>query len=256
MKITKRRFAYDEKYAVWKCNGSRCWYCTEPLQLWETTVDHVLPEWLLQNDVARARILSEYGLRQDFAINSYANWLPCHDRCNRKKGAKTLKFVPGHQVILEHLIGRAPHAERLARSVRSDVEKGKVFSIIFSALEKRKISMIDIQELLQRFIERPKDAGLADDVIILDSGYWFRRDEFKAEGLCRCEREACVGHDHKVYCYFPEGLSQWVVKTGLFRRCYDEVVTCPRCAKQHKRGHIGREESCERPYLNQQEQHD
>ena len=256
MKFRKRRFAYEEKYAVWRCNGSRCWYCTEPLLLWETTVDHVLPEWLLYDDTARARILSEYGLRQDFDINSYANWLPCHDRCNREKGARPLEFVPGHRVILERLIKRASHAERLARSVCMDVEKGKVFSVIFSALEKRKISMIDIRDVLGSFIEKPEQKGLPSERVILDSGYWFRRDEIKAEGLCQCERNTCVGHDHKVYCYFPENLSQWVIKTGLFWQCYDEVIRCPRCAKQHKRGHVGRDGSCERPYLNQQDQHD
>jgi len=99
-------------------------------------------------------------------------------------------------------------------------------------------------------------AGVPDDVIILDSGHWVPRDSIVKEGTCRCERPACVGRKNKVYCYFEASLSSWVVNKGLFWRCYDEFITCPRCSRKHKRGHIGSEDICGKPYLNQEAQND
>lgn len=77
--------------------------------------------------------------------------------------------------------------------------------------------------------------------------------------------ETCVGNDfcplrkrqvRKVYCYFEASLSFWVVKKGLFWRCYDEFITWSRCSRRHKRGHIGSIDVCRRPYQNQEAQND
>jgi hypothetical protein len=252
----KRRISYAERYAVWHCNDQRCWLCQEPLRLAEATVDHVLPESLLDDDIARQKILTDYGLPTDFNINGYENWLPCHNHCNQSKSNKAPAFVPGNKMIFDRLKQRAHEGERMARSVSSNVAKDKVFKTIFAALETQTISMRDLDELLHAFIDDPAKAGVPEDVIILDSGYWFRREQIVREGVCGCERNACVGHSDKVYCYFPSSLSPWVTTTGLFWRCYDEVISCPRCSGRHKRGHVGRQDVCGRPYLNQKTQTD
>jgi hypothetical protein len=256
MTFAKRRFSYVERYAIWSCNEKRCWWCKEPLRLPEVTVDHVLPESLLSNDDLRQRILADYGLPNDFNINGFENWLPCHNHCNQSKSNKAPSFVPGNKVILDALGRRALETQRIARAVSSNVAKDKVFKTIFAALELQTISMRDLDELLHAFVDDPDKAGVPDDVIILDSGYWIRREQIVRAGRCRCERDICVGQSEKVYCYFPSSLSPWVISTGLFWRCYDEVISCPRCSRPHKRGHVGRQALCGRPYLNQQAQCD
>lgn len=153
--------------------------------------------------------------------------------------------------------GRGPHQTALAaRQVVSNFAKDKVFKTVFAALEKQTITVRDLDELLHAFVDDPAIAGVPDDVIILDSGYWVRRDDIVNEGTCRCERNTCVGRGDKVYSYFEASLSPWVINTGLFWRCYDEIISCPRCSGQHKRGHIGREDVCGRPYLDQKTQRD
>ncbi|WP_133512842.1 HNH endonuclease [Candidatus Thiosymbion oneisti] len=248
----KRRFSYPERYAIWHCNGRRCWWCREPLRLVEVTIDHVLPESLLDDEEKRKEILAEYGLPQDFNINGYENWLPCHNHCNQSKGNKIPVFVPGNKAIIDALRDTAPKAERTARAVSSNAAKDNVFKTVFTALEKQTITVRDLDELLQAFVDDPAIVGVPSDVIILDSGYWVPREQIAREGTCRCERNACVGRDDKVYCYFEASLSPWVINTGLFWRCYDEVISCPRCSRQHKRGHIGRKDVCGRPYNNQE----
>lgn len=256
MKRSKRQFSYPERYAVWLCNGQRCWWCKQPLRLVEATIDHVLPESLLDDDVKREAVLAEYGLPMDFNINGYENWLPCHNHCNQSKGNRTPAFVPGNSAVIDGLRQMARRAERIALEVSSNVAKDKVFKTIFAALEKQTITVLDLSELLHAFINDPAKAGVPGDVIILDSGYWVPRDQIIREGICRCERDTCVGSTRKVYCYFQSSLSPWVIATGLFWRCYDEIISCPRCSGQHKRGHIGRDGVCGRPYLNQETQSD
>lgn len=256
MNRKKRKFTYAERYAVWHCNGQKCWWCQEPLRLFEVTVDHVLPESLLDNDSLRERVLTDYGLPKDFNINGYENWLPCHSHCNQSKSKKLPAFVPGNKAILDGLARTAGKAARIAESVISNVSKDKVFKAIFAGLEQRTLSLRDLDELLQAFIEDPAGAGVPADVIIFDSGYWIPRREIVAEGICRCEQNKCVGRNEKVYCYFQKSLSSWVIHKGLFWRCYDEVIVCPRCSGQHKRGQVGREGVCGRPYSNQETQSD
>jgi hypothetical protein len=256
MKQPKRKFSYAERYAVWHCHGQRCWWCRVPLRLVEVTVDHVLPESLLADDIAHKAVLAEYGLPTHFNINGYENWLPCHNHCNQSKSNCPPTFVPGNKAILDRLAAKADEVARVANAVTSNVAKDRVFKTVFAALERRTLSLRDLDDLMRGFAEEPSAAGIPDDVIVLDSGYWFNRDEIVREGQCRCERKQCVGADKKVYCYFEKDLSAWVITAGLFWRCYDETILCPRCSGKHKRGHIGREDVCGQPYRDQASQTD
>jgi HNH endonuclease len=252
----KRRFSYAERYAVWLCHGPKCSWCHDPLRLIETTIDHQIPESLLYDDARRESVFTEYGLPKDFNINGYENWLPCHNHCNQAKGSRTSEFVPGIKKILDRLREKAQVVERVADSVALNIAKDKVFKTLFAALEKQTITVIDLDQLLEAFVRDPAKGGVPDDVIILDSGRWVKRENIVHEGTCRCERQACVGRKNKVYSYFEAGLSPWVVNKGLFWRCYDEFITCPRCSRKHKRGHIGSNDVCGTPYLNQELQSD
>jgi hypothetical protein len=140
--------------------------------------------------------------------------------------------------------------------LRKRCQKDKVLHSIFAGLEKQTISMLDLEELLRAFIDDPVNSDVPSNVIIFDNGYWIRRKQIVREGKCRFERRACVGRSDKVYCYFQSSLSPWVINTGLFWRCYDEIISCPRCLARHKRGHIGRADACGLPYANQTMQSD
>jgi hypothetical protein len=236
---------------VWLCHGPKCSWCHDPLRLIDTTIDHQLPESLFYDDARRAAVFVEYGLPSDFNINGYENWLPCHSWCNQSKGARTSEFVPGIQRMLNRLRAKAKEVDRVANSVALNIAKDKVFRTLFAGLEKQTITIFDLEQLLEAFVRDPTAGGVPDNVIILDDGRWVQRENIAQEGPCRCERPACVGRRNKVYCYFEAGLPAWVLKKGLFWRCYDEFIICPRCSRTHKRGHVGSEDVCGSPYLNQ-----
>lgn len=254
--MKKRIFSPAEKYAIWHCHGRRCWLCFEPLRLKDTTVDHFFPESLLTDDARRMEILREYGLGDDFDINSFMNWLPCHNHCNQIKGDRTLGFVPGYMLILQQLIKLAPKVQQTANTISSNARKDELFGKLFAALESEALTIDDLRQLMETLGEKPAPPPIPEDILLLEGGYWVHRKDVAREGECKCERNCCVGSTRKVYCYFRSDLSSWVITSGLYWKCYDEVVQCPRCSVQHKRGHIGKEGVCKRPFHNQEMQTD
>jgi 5-methylcytosine-specific restriction endonuclease McrA len=253
--MLKYRFNSAQRYAIWLHNEQRCWLCHEPLRIAETTVDHVIPESMLKSPDALSRLIEDQGLPASFQVNGYENWLPAHQHCNSAKSDRVFKMAPSHRLLLDRLIGQAKDVERAALSIRSNVAKDKILIKVAHAIDKGVLSITDVSDFLGAFGLETGFAGsdfsAQSRFLRLDNGYWVRRDAIAGEGLCNCERSACVGQAEKVYCYFPANLSAWVVRKRLFHRCYDEIVRCPRCREMHRRGYIGREGSCARPYSDQ-----
>lgn len=248
--MSKRTFSSAERYAVWLHHEKRCWLCLEPLRLVETTIDHVLPESLLDHPGELATVLAECGLSEHFNIDGFENWLPCHQHCNQKKGTSRFRFVPAHWLILERLIRIAPAVRRTAATVGANAEKDKVIGYILAAIERQAITWEELQALLGQ--EQPRPA----EMIHLDNGYWLHAKDVARECDCQCERQNCVDNAGKLHCYFSRALSDCVITAGLYWKCYDEVITCRRCQQPHKRGHIGRNGMCSKPFLNQERQTD
>ena len=252
----KHKFSAAERYAVWTCHGRRCWFCLQPLELNVATIDHFLPESLLNDDSLRAHVFAQYGLSDNFKINSFSNWLPCHTRCNQRKAANVLRWSASSEFLLQELVTRAPKVQTLANRVvrldlRSDIE-GRVLA----AIEGGVIETHEISSLLAQANLRVANPVLPDDVILLDNGYWVFRRDVAREGFCTCERKACVDHAEHVYCYFRPDLSPWVITAGLYWKCYDEIIECHRCGRFHERGRVGKAGVCDRPFANQTKQTD
>jgi hypothetical protein len=258
--MSKYRFSYAQRYAVWLHHQQRCWLCEVPLRLAEVTVDHVIPESVEKTPGRLAALLLEYDLPDSFRTNGYQNWLPAHSKCNAEKSAKVFKMVPAYRLIFDHLIGTAGDVERTVDTVGGNRSKDKLLVKLASGIAAGSISLTDLTDFIAIFgvelvsgTQPTLDQG---SFLKLDNGYWVKRNEIIAEGLCCCERETCVGHDERVYCYFPSHLSSWVQRTRLYYRCYDEIIRCPRCSEMHRRGYIGREGSCCRPFSDQEHQVD
>lgn len=242
--MTKRTFTTAERFAVWTHHDKRCWLCREPLPFKECTIDHVLPESLLDDPAALLEVLTEYGLPGTFKINGFENWLPSHIFCNQTKSTKAPAFVPGNRAILDRLIADAPKVEGMAKRESQRPAGDKILAKVAIAVEEKSIDLDELKKVARA------------DLVKLDSGYWLAKEDIALEALCRCERNNCVGQNGKVTCLFSQTLAPWVIKTGLFWRCYDEVIECPRCKQMHKRGHIGASWVCGVPFRDQANQTD
>jgi len=252
----KRKFTHAERYAVWRVHERRCWLCREPLRLIETTIDHVVPESLLNDQKKLIAVLKDYGLPDGFKVNGFENWLPCHSHCNQAKASATFESVPATRIILDRLIRLAAEVQRQSDSIRANAAKDELFARIFVALEQKTITVADFRELFEDLDSPLPSSKEPSEIILLDNGYWVFRRDIAYEGSCRCERESCVDRSTKVHSVFPRILSAWVIAKGLYWKCYDEIVLCPRCSRRHKRGHIGRVNRCDHPYADQERQTD
>jgi hypothetical protein len=254
--MNKRKFSHSERYAVWVTHERRCWLCLEPLRLIETTIDHVIPETLLHDEERLVEVLAEYGVPLSFNINGFENWLPCHNHCNQKKGNTVFTFTPANKLILDRLAALAPKAQHTANAVKADASKDKLFGKISVAVEEQAITLEHLQELMEELGAPPLAASAPVNMIRLDNGYWLHEDDIARECRCQCERERCLESTTKVHCIFSRMLSNWVITAGLYWKCYDEMIQCPRCNKTHRRGHVGHAGTCGRPYINQVTQTD
>lgn len=249
--MSQYKFSDAEKYAVWKHNQERCWLCHRPLALRDCVVDHVLPESLLWNKDKQIEAFTMYNLSKEFNINGFENWLPAHNWCNCKKSDHLMQYSGLMQGCIETLIKRAPVVKRMAERLASGKAKSFVLGKLSACMESGEITTEDLKSLLLRYGFTLEKASLDDGIILLSGRKWVHINEVRREGLCECERMTCVDSKEKVYCYFGPELSDWVVGTGLYYKCYDEVVECPRCGEPHKRGHIGKDKFCGRPFADQ-----
>jgi hypothetical protein len=258
--MSKYRFSHAQRYAVWLHHEQRCWLCEVPLRLAEVTVDHVIPESMQETPEKFAALLLDYDLPDSFRTDGYENWLPAHSKCNAEKSAKVFKMVPAYRPVFDHLVRNAGVVKRTAEAVRQNTSKDKLLARLASAIDGNSISLTDLADFIAlfgaEFISGKQLTQGQSSFFKLDNGYWMKRDEIVSEGLCCCEREACVGHNERVYCYFSRHLSSWVQTTRLYHRCYDEIIRCPRCTAMHRRGYVGRAESCGRPFSDQEYQVD
>lgn len=246
----KRKFTAIERLAIWESHEKRCWLCREPLSFLETTIDHFFPESLLNDDEKRKSILKEYGLSDEgFNINNFENWLPSHSNCNQTKGANPPKFIPGNVFVLDKLISKSAHVQKSLRKLLEKTKRDKIFGSIIIGIEQKTISYSDLIKFFED--KNEKVQVIPKDLILLSGGYWVYKEDIVREGLCTCEKETCFGSMEKVYCYFSPNLSTWVVNTGLYYKCYDELIDCPRCFGNHKRGHIGKQRVCGKPFVDQ-----
>lgn len=253
--MQKYSFSHAERYAVWLNHEKRCWLCKEPLRLVETTIDHVVPESLLAHEDRLTKVRDIYDLPASFAINGFENWLPCHAHCNQTKSDATFDFVAGYKLILDRLIRDADKVERSAKAVTRNISTDKLFAKIFTAIEQQRVSVQELVNLVGHIgggtFQQDQPEQDAAEFIKLDSGYWIHKSEIVAHGECSCEQIACVDHNYKVMCVWNSALSDWVIGTRLYWKCYDEKITCPRCDQFHKRGWIGRLDHCGKPFSDQ-----
>lgn len=252
----KHRFTLEERYGVWVAHGRKCRLCDEPIKFFELEIDHYFPEHLENDPEALAQIIRKYSLPDDFEINSFANWVPAHRNGNKRKRGRVPQWTPDQQTLVTENLERAATAARKAEKLRKDAFSGRTLSQVLGAIEKRKLTLTDLLELVDDLVEDPGRRDLPDGAVFLEDGRMFGGDEILKTCVCSCERSHCVGQDRKVQCVFTSELSPWVVGTGLFHTCYDELIRCPRCASVHRRGYVGRVGSCSEPFADQTRQSD
>lgn len=159
--MTKHSFTAAERWAVFVAHGPKCYLCTRPIDFASMEVDHIIPESLLDAPVELASVVASYGLGASFDVNSFENWQPSCDRCNREKSDTAFVAVPIIAAQLERAKGRAPQAREIERRTISDRRIGSAIAQIEVALTAGDMDADRLQPLIQAYLDANPDAGRA-----------------------------------------------------------------------------------------------
>ena len=149
--MSKYRFSYCERYALWGAYKGRCFYCEKPLDFQEMTIDHVLPESLTEHPGKLMWLRREYEIDESFPafqINDFSNWVPAHFRkCNACKGNEIL---PKNIVLLllDKVHQRLPTVRQKYEAMSRMRGKSRVLGSLGAAIEKGHLSIPEVRQFV------------------------------------------------------------------------------------------------------------
>lgn len=148
--MARQQVTFRKQFALWRAHGQRCQYCKEPLIFKDIWVEHILPYKLKKTDTELKRILSEYGLPDNFELDDYENWLPTHHHCNRDKGGR----IPDKSEAL-HFIGIAKAKAIKARLEEEkcdrNLTKNKLLGKLAIGIQRKLITREELSKFLDGF---------------------------------------------------------------------------------------------------------
>lgn len=145
--MAKYAFSKAQRYALWRIYNGNCFWCGEPIRYRDVTIDHVIPESIGDNQDELIRIKTMYSLPQEFQINDYCNWVPCHGTCNSSKKDSIFKASPAMIKILEGIEKQAKKAAQIENKVIREKKIDTILGKLDALVENEAISGDEIVEL-------------------------------------------------------------------------------------------------------------
>jgi len=146
--MKKYRFTIEQRFAIWRVYGKKCFYCEHPLTFKEVTIDHIIPEFILDDAEKLQVIKNQYGLNTDFSINDYCNWVPAHFHCNRDKGTAIYPITPALIMVLEKIQRKGEQAREEEDRIKRNLKSGDVLGKLGIALKRGVVLKDDVMAVL------------------------------------------------------------------------------------------------------------
>jgi hypothetical protein len=145
----KHSFTKAEKWAVYSASDGHCFWCRRPLDYVDCTIDHVIPETMLQRPEKLAEVVEAFSLGADFQVNEFCNWVPAHQSCNRSKSDTVFDVSPVmvlalHKVKQKAVQARIVHAKTLTSRATS-----KLIAELEIALERQTVPVERIEAAIR-----------------------------------------------------------------------------------------------------------
>ena len=167
--MNKHRFSYTERYALWKAYGGRCFYCEKPLEFQDMTIDHILPERLIEFPAELKVLRKEYEIDENypgFQINDFTNWVPAHFRkCNISKGGVILpKKIT--LLLLENVNKRIPKVHQELEALYRKRGRDKLLGSLGSAIENKHLRVQEVR----KFVAQVERLQHAEEPLVISFG--------------------------------------------------------------------------------------
>lgn len=161
--LKKHSFTFSERWAVFQAYERVCVYCGNIVEWRDFEVDHIIHESLLKEPRLHA-LIKDYGLRDDFSINSFQNWACTHHRCNRAKADTTFdKNRALHYLLIAEK--KAKRAQRIYNATEKANRVNKVLAPLRTLIENGKISRQGVIDFANTIV-RNADLGLNNPLVV------------------------------------------------------------------------------------------
>lgn len=151
--MSKYSFTSSQRYAVFSAHGPKCYLrgCTVDMQ--SMHIDHIIPEHLLEDPGRLKSVIEDFGLPEDFDVNSYENWLPSCGPCNLAKKSEVFEPAPIIKVCLQKAAKKADSARQLEAKAVNDAALTRSINTICRANEKTVLTMEHVEPLVSSLRE-------------------------------------------------------------------------------------------------------
>lgn len=135
--------------SIWNANNETCFYCRKHVEWTELHIDHIIPESLIDKPIDLQKLISDYGLDQNYDLNALYNLVPSHGACNtRKSDAVFEKATTLYYLEINKSKELAIQEERAKIQARH--KKGSLLSKLQCALATRLVSLQEFEATLKQ----------------------------------------------------------------------------------------------------------
>ena len=160
----KHNFSFSERWAVFEAYKKVCIYCGNAVEWRDFEVDHIINESLLQESAKLNVLIKDYGLGDNFYVNSFQNWSCSHHRCNRVKADTTFdKSRALHYLLIAEK--KAKHAQRIYNATEKANRVNKVLAPLRALIENGTISRQELVDFANTIV-RNAEVGLNNPLVI------------------------------------------------------------------------------------------
>lgn len=85
--MANQKFSDKFRECLWKVHKEKCLYCENPIRFFDLEIDHLIPEYLIDNPEEFELKKTEYGLEKTFDIQGVENLAPSCSKCNNSKSS-------------------------------------------------------------------------------------------------------------------------------------------------------------------------
>ena len=150
--MARKALPTSKRAAIWQAHACRCIYCTELVAFADLDVDHIIPSRLKDKPEKLVKLLIEYGLSNDFDVDSLLNLVPSHRHCNlQKKGQVLSKSRALHFLSIAE--DRHAKACKIELEIKEQALKDKFTVLLEVALDERRISREELSSLVAGYAE-------------------------------------------------------------------------------------------------------
>lgn len=146
--MAQQQFTDTFRECLWRTHGQRCFYCDQPIRFIDFEVDHLFPEYLINNPKELGELLTKYGLDSNFDIKSHENLAPSCAPCNSKKGDIILP-VGQVAILLAKIASKLDGVTKCIERKQQERSLGSILLSIGKAIDKKVFSKAELFNALK-----------------------------------------------------------------------------------------------------------